>query len=147
MGLTLTIAMYMALLHMRNAGFSAVVVGGLCIVQAGSSLSRFPRGSCSIRWSISLVGMFRFLSSCGKGQLSYCCRGQQASCAVQGALELWWGHLCTCGGGLYVCLRRHINLLWGHGAPLKQGELDYMERKHDLLSSFSAGELLSSCVS
>ena len=78
--------------------------------------------------SISLVGMFRFLSSCGKGQLSYCCRVQQASCAVQGALELWWGHLCTCGGGL-LCLSQeaYINLLWGHGAPLKQGSGLYGE--------------------
>ena len=33
-------SVYMALLHVTNAGFSGVVVGGLCIVvPAGSSLS------------------------------------------------------------------------------------------------------------
>ena len=73
--------------------------------------------------------MLGFLSSCGKVQLSYCGRGQQASCGVQGAPKLWWGHLCTGGGGLlYVCLREaHVNLLWGHGAPLKQGRGLYGE--------------------
>lgn len=63
------------------------------------------------------------------------------SCGIHSALELWWGALCTCSGGLLLfVLEAHINLLWGSASSKGGSEPD--EIKH-MASSFSGGLLFS----
>ena len=47
-GFSSIVAVYGAVLHMRNVGFSGAMAGGLPIVPAGSSQSRFPGAPVSL---------------------------------------------------------------------------------------------------
>ena len=69
-------------------------------------------GSCVVVGGFSLIVICGLLSSGDRVQISYCGKGLQDSCSVLRALELWWGTLFTCGGGLLsICLQKQVLIL------------------------------------